>query len=142
MLNAYLTGYEMEFVLDMALAFLCGVIIGGEREIRGKDAGIGTHTLVLVGSMLFTFLSKIVDPLSTSRIAAQVITGIGFLGAGLILHKGNHIQNLTTAASIFYAAAIGMAIGFNYYLIAIIATLSCIIITRFPNIRGGHLNKE
>jgi hypothetical protein len=84
----------------------------GEREA----AGISTNCFVIGGSMIFTYLSAAVDPNSTTRIAAQLVTGIGFLGAGIIL-KGEldrKITNLTTAASIWFSAAIGMAIGFNF----------------------------
>jgi putative Mg2+ transporter-C (MgtC) family protein len=86
--------------------------------------------------MIFTYLSAAVDPNSTSRIAAQIVTGIGFLGAGIIL-KGeldNKITNLTTAASIWYSGAIGMAIGFNYYLMALLAVAFAVLVPRIPHI--------
>lgn len=89
-----LTGYELVFLIDVALSLLAGFSIGAERESRGKDAGISTHSLVITGAMLFTFLSMRVDPSSQSRIAAQVVTGIGFLGAGLILKEGATVRNL------------------------------------------------
>lgn len=92
-----LSGYELIFLLDLALSLVAGFGIGIERESRGKDAGISTHSLVITGAMLFTFLSMRVDPSSQSRIAAQVVTGIGFLGAGLILKEGATVKNLTTA---------------------------------------------
>lgn len=76
-----------------------------------------------------------VDPASQSRIAAQVVTGIGFLGAGLIIKDGTSIRNLTTAASIWFSGAIGMSIGFGYYQIAIIATIASIIIPRIPHLK-------
>ena len=90
--------------------------------------------MVIAGSMLFTFLSMRVDPNSTSRIAAQIITGIGFIGAGLIIKQGINVRNLTTAASIWTAAAIGMAIGFGYYIVAIITTIAAVFIPRVPHI--------
>ena len=86
--------------------------------------------------MIFTYLSAAVDPNSTSRIAAQLVTGIGFLGAGIIL-KGeldNKITNLTTAASIWYSGAIGMAIGFNYYFMALLAVAFAVLVPRIPHI--------
>ena len=76
---------ELDFLLDMGLSLLAGFLIGTERESKGKPAGIGTHCFVIGGSMIFTYISALVDPNSTSRIAAQIITGIGFLGAGIIL---------------------------------------------------------
>ena len=127
---------EVVFLLDLVLCSIAGFLIGLERESRGKDAGISTHTLVILGSMLFTFLSMQVDPESTSRIAAQVVTGIGFLGAGLIIKEGHTVRNLTTAASLWFASAIGMAIGFGskFYVIAILATLVAVLIPRIPHI--------
>ncbi|HQH28442.1 MAG TPA: MgtC/SapB family protein, partial [Oligoflexia bacterium] len=101
---------ELNFIVDLLFSLLAGVIIGVERESRGKDAGISTHTLVIAGAMLFTFMSVTVDPASKSRIAAQIVSGIGFLGAGLILKEGATVRNLTTAASIWFAGAIGMAL--------------------------------
>ena len=128
---------EIAFILDLLLAIALGFGIGAERESRGKDAGISTHSLVIVGAMLFTFMSMTVDPASKSRIAAQVVTGIGFLGAGLILKDGTTVRNLTTAASLWCAGAIGMAIGFGYSVIAVVSALAVMVIPRIP-----HLNKK
>ena len=125
---------ELVFVLNLVLSAVAGFFIGYERESRGKDAGISTHTLVIMGSMLFTYLSMF-DPESPSRIAAQIVTGIGFLGAGLIIKDGISVRNLTTAASLWFAAAIGMAFGFGYYTIGILATLAGVIIPRIPHIK-------
>lgn len=126
------------FAFKLALSFLVGLAIGIERESRGKDAGISTHSLVIMGSMLFTVLSMNADVTSTSRIAAQVVTGIGFLGAGLILKEGTSVRNLTTAASLWFAAAIGMAIGFEFYIPAILSTLVGILVLRIPHITEIH----
>lgn len=125
---------EMQFLTGLALSILIGLIIGVERESRGKDAGISTHMMVIAGAMLFTLLSMNVDPNSTSRIAAQVIVGIGFLGAGLVLKEGEHVKNLTTAASLWYSAALGMSIGFGFYAIAIIGGIAAAVIPRFPSL--------
>jgi len=134
MIDALLQQHDTTFIINLLLSIVIGLFIGAERESRGKDAGISTHTLVIAGAMLFTFLSRSVDPASTSRIAAQIVTGIGFLGAGLIIKDGANVRNLTTAASLWFAGAIGMAIGFGYYLIAILAGLSAIFIPRTPHI--------
>ena len=94
----FLRAIEIEFAIDILISLAAGFIIGAERESRGKAAGISTNCFVIGGSMIFTYLSAAVDPNSTSRIAAQLVTGIGFLGAGIIL-KGeldNKITNLTT----------------------------------------------
>ncbi len=123
------------FIVDLVLAMIVGAVIGAERELRGKDAGMSTHAFVICGAMLFTFLSMTVDPASKSRIAAQIVTGIGFLGAGLILKDGVSVRNLTTAASIWFAGAIGMAIGFGFHQIALIASVASLIIPRIPHVR-------
>jgi putative Mg2+ transporter-C (MgtC) family protein len=144
MLDNWQIGLQLEFLIDIIFALAAGFVIGAERESRGKPAGISTNSLVIGGTMLFTYLSAAVDPNSTSRIAAQVVSGIGFLGAGMILkgeikgeEKGkekNKIINLTTAASVWYSAAIGMAIGFNFYIIALAAVIFAVVVPRIPHI--------
>ncbi len=130
--------FELQFLIGLGLSLVLGYVIGAERESRGKDAGISTHILVIAGAMLFTMLSAAVDPLSESRIAAQIVSGIGFLGAGLILKEGASVKNLTTAASVWFAGALGMAIGFGFFTIAIIAGLASAIIPRIPHIHERH----
>lgn len=137
---------EFDFALDMGLSLLAGFLIGAERESKGKAAGIGTHCFVIGGSMIFTYISALVDPNSTSRIAAQIVTGIGFLGAGIILKgelfdnkesdnpSSKKVVNLTTAASIWFSGAIGMAIGFNFYFIAIVSIAFALIVPRIPKV--------
>lgn len=125
---------EFAFVLALLLSILAGLIMGVEREARHKDAGISTHILVILGSMLFTYLSVRVDPESSSRIAAQIVTGIGFLGAGLIIKEGTTVRNLTTSASLWVAAAIGMSFGFGYYLIGMVTALFATIVPRIPHL--------
>ena len=138
MLNDILGGYgfQLDFSIDIGLSLLAGFLIGAERESRGKPAGISTHCLVIGGTMIFTYLSAQVDPNSTSRIAAQIVTGIGFLGAGMILKSEatEKITNLTTAAAVWFAAAIGMAIGFNFYFIALVAIAFAVLVPRIPHI--------
>jgi putative Mg2+ transporter-C (MgtC) family protein len=136
MQNTFFGPNEVNLIIDLILSLIAGFIIGAERESRGKDAGISTHTMVIIGAMLFTYMSSIVDPASQSRIAAQIVSGIGFLGAGLIVKDGANVKNLTTAASIWVAGAIGMAFGFNYHAIGMIVTLAITIIPRIP-----HINK-
>lgn len=124
------------FLVDLFIAILIGSFIGAERELRNKDAGMSTHVFVICGAMLFTYISMTVDPASKTRIAAQIVSGIGFLGAGLILKEGANVKNLTTAASVWFAGAIGMAIGFGYHEIAIIAGIASVLIPRIPHIRN------
>jgi putative Mg2+ transporter-C (MgtC) family protein len=83
----FLRGYEVDFLVDIGLSLVAGFLIGAERESRGKAAGISTHCFVIAGSMIFTYLSAQADPNSSSRIAAQLVTGIGFLGAGVYTKK-------------------------------------------------------
>lgn len=116
----------------MLLAVFLGALIGVEREIAHKSAGMRTHALVALGSALFTVApvllsGPMIDP---TRIAAQVVTGIGFLGAGLIIFDQSHssVKGLTTAAGVWVAAAIGMAVGFGLYEISIWATLITILV--------------
>ena len=144
MLENWQVGLQIEFLIDIIFALAAGFVIGAERESRGKPAGIGPNSLVIGGSMLFTYLSAAVDPDSTSRIAAQVVSGIGFLGAGMIL-KGEvdkKITNLTTAASVWFSAAIGMAIGFNFYIIALAAVIFAVLVPRIPHISKIKSNIE
>jgi putative Mg2+ transporter-C (MgtC) family protein len=144
MLDNWQIGLQLEFLIDIIFALVAGFVIGAERESRGKPAGISTNSLVIGGTMLFTYLSAAVDPNSTSRIAAQVVSGIGFLGAGMIL-KGEvdkKITNLTTAASVWFSAAIGMAIGFNFYIIALVAVVFAVLVPRIPHISKLKGNRE
>ncbi|MDW0282748.1 MAG: MgtC/SapB family protein [Nitrososphaeraceae archaeon] len=129
-------GYQLDFLIDIGLSLLAGFLIGAERESRGKPAGISTHCLVIGGTMMFTYISAQVDPNSTSRIAAQIVTGIGFLGAGMILKSESteRITNLTTAAAVWFAAAIGMAIGFNFYFMALVGIVFAVLVPRIPHI--------
>ena len=120
MIENFVSPGELEFLFKIALSIIAGFLIGSERESRGKDAGISTNTMVITGAMAFTVLSTLADPETPTRIAAQIITGIGFIGAGLIIKDGPNVRNLTTAASIWFAGAIGMSFGFGYYVIGIL----------------------
>lgn len=139
MLEEVLTGYEFGFLIRLFLSLIFGVIIGAEREFRGKVAGISTQCFVIAGAMLFTFLSLVMDPQEPARIAAQIVTGIGFLGAGIIL-KGEHgrITNVTTAASIWFSASIGMAVGFGWHVIAALAAIYAVLVPRIPQVKHGR----
>jgi putative Mg2+ transporter-C (MgtC) family protein len=121
-------------VLRLAVAAALGAAIGLERELRDREAGMRTHLLVALGSCLFTLVSAYgfhdflvaggnvvrADP---SRIAAQIVTGIGFLGAGAIIREGLSVRGLTTAGSLWVCAAIGMAAGTGYYWAAVFTTV-------------------
>ncbi|HEU4677649.1 MAG TPA: MgtC/SapB family protein [Candidatus Paceibacterota bacterium] len=133
-MTSLLPEIELLFMLNLALSLLAGFLIGLERESRGKDAGISTQSLVIMGAMLFTFISAHIEPDFTARIAAQVVMGVGFLGGGLILKEGKAVHNLTTAASLWYSAAIGMCFGFGFHVIGIFSTLIGVLVMRIPHI--------
>ena len=131
-----------EVILRVVLASALAGAIGLERELRDREAGLRTHLLVSVGSALFTLVSAyawtdwnfstreglVFDP---TRIAAQIVTGIGFLGAGAIIRQGLSIKGLTTAATLWVVAAIGMAAGVGYYEAALVTT-ALVLITLWP----------
>src|SRR4030095_1533651 len=109
----------------LVLAAVFGGIIGLEREMRDKPAGLRTNILICVGSTLFMSISTKVAALvggDPTRIAAQIITGIGFLGAGAVLHSHGFVMGLTTAATIWVVAGVGMALGSGMYMVAIFTT--------------------
>lgn len=115
---------QLTIGLQLLLAILLSAVVGLDRERRDKDAGLRTHILVGVGACLFTAMSLVAFPRSdTARVAANVVTGIGFLGAGVIYRSENRVHDLTTAASIWSTAAIGMAVGTGAWLLGIIATI-------------------
>lgn len=128
---AFFNIQQIEFIARLLAACLCGFLIGFERKNRGKEAGIRTHCVVAVASSLMMILSKYgFDDLGGNmrgadgaRIAAQVVSGIGFLGAGMIFVHKNTIKGLTTAAGIWATAGIGMAIGAGMYFIGIVSTV-------------------
>jgi putative Mg2+ transporter-C (MgtC) family protein len=125
---------EHDIVLRLVLGFIAGAIIGFERSSRHQVAGLRTHILITVGSTLLMLLSiwlpqtltgmKTGDP---GRIAAQVVSGIGFLGAGAIIRLGNNVRGLTTAASLWFVAAVGLAIGGGMFLAAAAAEVLSLI---------------
>jgi putative Mg2+ transporter-C (MgtC) family protein len=116
------------FIVKIILAISCGFAIGIERETMGKPAGIKTHTLICLGSCLFTHFSLMATEGDPTRIAAQVVSGIGFIGAGTILQSKQRIEGLTSASLVFVNAAIGMLIGGNYFMYSIIATTALLIL--------------
>lgn len=132
-----ITSFETDFLVKLVLSLVCGVIIGVERELRRKPACVSTQTLVIGSSTIFTILSQDILYGDPSRVAAQIVSGVGFLGAGIIFksEQSSRVVNLTTAASIWYAAAIGMTIGYGHFLMAVVATLYAVLISRIPRIR-------
>ena len=130
---------QIDFILRILIACLLGGVIGLEREYREKAVGFRTHFLVSLGSALFMIISAygfegvlsedFQSPirLDVSRIAAQVVTGIGFIGAGTIIFQKNTVRGLTTAAGVWVTAAIGMACGGGMYLLATVSTVMVLV---------------
>ena len=117
-------------ILRLVCAGLFGGIIGLEREIRAKEAGLRTHFIVALGSALFMIISQYAfdgQQHDAARVAAQVVSGIGFIGAGVIIFQKNAVRGVTTAAGLWVAAAIGLATGAGMYAVAIAATLLTVI---------------
>ncbi|MBO4742678.1 MAG: MgtC/SapB family protein [Bacteroidales bacterium] len=116
---------EWNFILRIFVAGLLGGLIGFEREVRAKEAGLRTHFIVALGSALFMIISQyaFTGRFDAARVAAQVVSGIGFIGAGVIIFQKNVVRGVTTAAGLWVAAAIGLASGAGMYDIAIAATL-------------------
>jgi putative Mg2+ transporter-C (MgtC) family protein len=135
-MDALVIGNEVAFAIRLGVCLVLGAVVGVERELRNKPAGISTNCFVMAGACLFTFASITVDPGSPARIAAQVVSGVGFLGAGMILKgENNKVKNLTTAAAVWFAAAIGMVIGLGWYLIAALAAIYSVIVPRIPHVK-------
>jgi putative Mg2+ transporter-C (MgtC) family protein len=145
---------DMELARRLILAAVLGATLGLEREIRQKSAGLRTNILIAVGAAVFTLMSiemaagtPAADP---ARIAAQIVTGIGFLGAGAIMRTRVGVQGLTTAATVWVNAAVGVAVGAGQYHLALIATAVTIVVLlviapiewaaerRFPRRRDGN----
>jgi putative Mg2+ transporter-C (MgtC) family protein len=122
---------QIDLAIRLTVGLVLGAIIGFERELHRQPAGFRTHSLVALGAALFTvvsafgFTGDLVDP---TRIAAQIVSGIGFIGAGTILQHRGHIRGLTTAASLWAVAAIGTAAGAGLYVVAIVGTLLILIV--------------
>jgi len=125
-------GLDLNIVADtltkLAIAFLLAFVIGFERELRHKPAGIRTHVLVCMGSTLFTIVSYQAFPGDPARIASNIVTGIGFIGAGVIMKFEDRVVGLTTAASLWLTGAIGLAVGLGLYATAVLATVFGVLI--------------
>ncbi len=131
---------ELEITLRLILAGILGGIIGFQRERAKKPAGLRTHILIALGSALFTIVSiyGFESPFDPSRVAAGVVAGIGFLGAGVIFRsiRGDVVVGLTSAASVWVTAAIGIASAVGMYIIAIVVTILSALVLMIPKAKG------
>lgn len=118
----------VEILIQIVVAAALGAAVGFEREMSAQPAGLRTHMLVSLGAALFTIAGSQFTNGDPTRVAAQVVTGIGFLGGGAILREGMSIRGLTTAASLWVAAALGLAIGLRSYLAAVAAMVLTVIV--------------
>src|SRR5215203_1190989 len=111
-----------QIIIKLLMVVAVGGVIGVERELRSKSAGFRTMILICLGSFLFTTFSLVTSNISPDRIASNIVTGIGFLGAGVIFQSDNRVNGLTTAAAIWVTAGLGMGIADGEYMIVLIAT--------------------
>jgi putative Mg2+ transporter-C (MgtC) family protein len=141
-MSSVLSSPALEMVTRLLLAAVLGAAIGYQRERAKKPAGLRTHILIALGSALFTVVSVFgfEDATDVSRVAAGVVTGIGFIGAGVIFRglRGNqeHVVGLTTAASIWVSAAIGLAAGVGLYLVAVVVAILTVLVLMIPRVQG------
>ena len=140
MLEELMKAFRLEqfvWCLDLLLAALLGFLIGMERKLRDKEAGIRTHTIVSFGAALMMIISRHAfnSEADTARVAAQIVAGIGFLGAGIIVYRKDVVHGLTTAAGVWTTAGIGMACGGGLYIVAILAAVALIVFQWFLHIK-------
>src|SRR5437762_4680489 len=119
-------------LLRIALAFVFGAVVGVEREWRHKNAGIKTNALVAIGAAAFALMSNTFGDTNhnPAQMAAAVVSGIGFIGAGVILHRGANVQGVTTAATLWANASMGVALGLGYYSVGAVIVLG-VVMTQF-----------
>ncbi len=129
----------------LVAAGLMGGFIGLERELRSKEAGVRTHFIVALGSALFMIISQFAfegRQHDAARVAAQVVSGIGFIGAGVIIFQKNAVRGVTTAAGLWVAAAIGLACGDGMYSVAIAATILTVLVLEMMHFVNLHLSEK
>ena len=129
---------EQLFAVRTLVAALLGGLIGLERLWQRREAGVRTYASVAMGACLFASISQNIPGADPARLAAGVVAGVGFLGAGVIMHSGGQPRGLTTAATIWVTAAIGTAVGFGMYLLAAISTVIAFLILAAHNINWLH----
>lgn len=138
MIDIGLDGTTLELVLRLCASIALGALVGLEREITRKPAGLRTHVLVSMGACLFTMASFYMIPPGTGadygRIAAGIVTGIGFIGAGSVIATRGHVSGITTAASLWIVAAIGLVIGMGNYILSLAAAILSFLILRIGKV--------
>lgn len=125
---------EIEPIIRLLVSVILGLMIGIEREAAHRPAGLRTHALVSLGACLFTLISASYFSMDPARVAASVAVGVGFIGAGCIIGSGKHVQGITTAASLWVVAAIGLTVGTGNYLIGLVTTILVILILQIKKV--------
>src|SRR5882724_1626622 len=129
---------DLEIALRLLISFGIGTAIGLEREYRSKAAGLRTMIMICLGSTIFTEISMTLGSANPDRLAANIVTGIGFLGGGVIFKDGLTITGITTATTIWISAALGMAVGAGEYFIALVGSaVVLIVLTALEKIQGS-----
>lgn len=128
-----LEDFQLPVLFRLLTAIILGGAIGLERELKGKEAGLRTNILICVGAALFAHISTVFveftgGPADPGRVASNIVTGVGFLGAGVIWQSGGHISGLTTAATIWVVSAVGVAAGIGQYVVAVGSTVLVLVI--------------
>ena len=134
--------YDLETTIQLVISFFIGAIIGAEREYRTKTAGLRTMIMIALGSTIFTEVSIIIGQGSPDRIASNIVTGIGFLGAGVIFKDGLSISGITTAITIWITAALGMAVGAGQYYIACGGTIVVLVVLSVFEVFVNMINRS
>lgn len=133
----------LEFLVRLGLALVCGALVGAERQWRQRMAGLRTNALVAAGSALFTCIGGLIaHGDSEQRIVAQVVSGIGFLGAGVIMREGLNVRGLNTAATLWCTAGVGILAGLGFYLEAVMAAGAIVIANVFLRPLAGRINRQ
>ena len=147
-LENILTLEDIELVIRLLVSVALGAIVGYEREISHKPAGLRTHIFVCMGACLFTIASFFLIPSDVSgnydvtRIAAGIVAGISFIGAGSIIALRGDVKGLTTAASLWVIAAVGLILGLGNYLLPVVTTIIAYIILRLDRVEKNRLNSK
>ena len=140
-----LTGFDVETIVRLLIALALGAALGFERQLKKRPAGLRTHMLVCLGSAIFTTVGLALEP-NTSRIAEAIVTGIGFLGAGAIIAQGGRVRGITSAATLWAVAGLGLVVGVGAYVIAVVITVmifGTLMIDRIKRFsEGGTYNED
>lgn len=126
---------DLELLMRVFTAALLGAMIGWERERHGISAGIRTYGAISLGACVFGVISLSIIGADASRVAAQVVTGVGFIGGGLIFRQGDYVTGLTTAATLWATSAVGLAVSFGMYMVSILTAILIFLLLYMPRVK-------